>query len=206
MSTASGFWLFRFQTEDQMQAILERGPWMFGGKAIILQQWHPQFVFDKNRISKLPVWIRLHGLPFTLWSRKGLSVATSMVDRPLSCDEQTFCCSRLDYARVCVEIDAALPFTHNFNITTPFSEAPLNIQVEYEWKPSRCEKCKLFGHSCKQLVEAGEEDAGLQGERSVVSILEKGQKELESHTVGTHKQTKAVEPTRKVMMTHTTHQ
>ncbi|KAJ6750031.1 hypothetical protein OIU85_000640 [Salix viminalis] len=41
MSTASGFWIFHFQTEDKMQAILKRGPWMFGGKAIILQQWHP---------------------------------------------------------------------------------------------------------------------------------------------------------------------
>uniref|UniRef100_A0A6N2LEQ4 DUF4283 domain-containing protein n=1 Tax=Salix viminalis TaxID=40686 RepID=A0A6N2LEQ4_SALVM len=112
MSTVSGFWIFRFQTEDQMQAILERGPWMFG--------------------------------------------------------------------------------------------------VEYEWKSSRCEKCKLFGHSCKQPVEAGEEDAGeedagLKGDKSMVSISEKGHKELESHIVGTHKQTKAVEPTRKAK-THTTHQ
>ncbi|KAJ6672988.1 ZINC KNUCKLE CX2CX4HX4C-RELATED [Salix viminalis] len=153
MSTANGFWLFRFQTEDQMQAILERGPWMFGGKAIILQQWHPEFVFDKNRISKLPVWVRLHGLPFSLWSRKGLSVAASMVGRPLSCDEATFCCSRLDYARVCVEVDAAKPFTHNFEINTPFSEQPLHIEVEYEWKPSRCPSCKLFGHACKPQEE-----------------------------------------------------
>ncbi|KAJ6411166.1 hypothetical protein OIU84_007846 [Salix udensis] len=53
--------------------------------------------------------------------------------------------------------------------------------------------------------KAGEEDSGLKGDRSMVSISEKGHKELESHTVGTHKQTKAVEPTRKAT-THTTHQ
>uniref|UniRef100_A0A6N2LBF9 DUF4283 domain-containing protein n=1 Tax=Salix viminalis TaxID=40686 RepID=A0A6N2LBF9_SALVM len=101
MSTASGFWLFWLQKEEQMQAILERGPWMFGGKTMILQQWHPQFIFDKNRIPKLSVWIRIHGLPFSLWSRKGLSVVASMVGRPLSCDESTLCCTRLDYALVC---------------------------------------------------------------------------------------------------------
>uniref|UniRef100_A0A6N2LTQ3 DUF4283 domain-containing protein n=1 Tax=Salix viminalis TaxID=40686 RepID=A0A6N2LTQ3_SALVM len=162
MSTTNGFWLFRFQTEDQMHAILERGPWMFGGKAIILQQWHPQFVFDKNRISKLPVWIRLHGLPFSLWSRKGLSVAASMVGKPLSCDEATYCCTRLDFARVCVEIDAELPFTHNFDIQTPCAKDPLHIEVEYEWKPSRCESCKLFGHVCKKpkVNIVGGEDEG----------------------------------------------
>ncbi|KAJ6316386.1 hypothetical protein OIU78_019638 [Salix suchowensis] len=152
MSTTSGFWIFRFQTEDQMLAILERGPWMFGGKGIVLQQWHPQFVFDKNRISKLPVWIRIHGLPFNLWSRKGLSVVASRVGRPLSCDESTYCCTRLDYARVCIEVDAEIPYVHNFEIQSPLAVEPLHITVEYEWKPPRCGKCKLFGHVCKDSV------------------------------------------------------
>jgi hypothetical protein len=92
---------------------------MFGGKAIILQQWHPHFVFDKNKITKLPVWIWLHVLPFPLWSKADLSLIASMAGRPLSCDEQTFNCTRLDYARVCIEIDAALPLIHQFEIETP---------------------------------------------------------------------------------------
>ncbi|KAJ6672982.1 GLYCINE-RICH CELL WALL STRUCTURAL PROTEIN 1.8-LIKE [Salix viminalis] len=148
MTTANGFWLFRFKTEDQMLAVLERGPWMFGGKTMILQQWSPCFIFDKNRISKLPVWIRFHGLPFSLWSRKGLSVVASRVGRPLSCDEQTYCCTRLDYARVCVEVDASQPFVTQFDINTPFSDEPLHLTVEYEWIPPRCDKCKVFGHNC----------------------------------------------------------
>ncbi|KAJ6419252.1 hypothetical protein OIU84_029379 [Salix udensis] len=149
-TTASGFMIFRFKKKDQMLDILERGPWLFGGKAIILQAWHPHFVFDKNKISKLPVWIRLHGLPFPLWSRKGLSLVASMVGRPLSCDESTFSCSRLDFARVCVEIDASIPLVHKFEIVTPLSPEPLQIEVEYEWAPTRCSKCNLFGHSCRQ--------------------------------------------------------
>ncbi|KAJ6434806.1 hypothetical protein OIU84_000111 [Salix udensis] len=124
---------------------------MFGGKAIILQQWHPQFVFDKNCISKLHVWVTLHGLPFTLWSRKGLSVAASVVGKPLSCDEPTFCCAGLDFVRVCVEIDAAKPLVYKYDLASPYPNEPLHIEVEYEWKPTRCDKCKLFGHACKEL-------------------------------------------------------
>ncbi|KAJ6422514.1 hypothetical protein OIU84_027473 [Salix udensis] len=134
-----------------MLEILEKGPWLFGGKAIILQQWHPHFVFDKNKISKLPVWIRIHGLPFPLWSRKGLSLVASKVGKPLSCDESTYTCLRLDFARVCVELDAGTPFVHNFDIITPLSTEPLHIEVEYEWKPTRCASCNLFGHSCKMV-------------------------------------------------------
>jgi len=147
-TTSNGFMIFRFATEEQMHAVLEKGPWMFGGKNIVLQQWHPRIQFDKNKISTLPVWIRLHGLPFPLWSKQGLSLAASMVGKPLSCDESTYNCTRLEYARLCVEIDASLPYVSEFEIESTLSPEPINIKVEYEWKPSRCEKCSIFGHSC----------------------------------------------------------
>ncbi|KAG5238005.1 proline-rich receptor protein [Salix suchowensis] len=148
MATSNGFLLFRFKTEEELQTVIGQGPWMFGGKNIVLQQWHPHFCFDKNKISSLPVWIRLRGLPFPLWTKQGLSQVASMVGKPLSCDEHTHECTRLDFARVCVEVDAALPFVHHFEIVCALSDNPIRIEVEYEWKPRRCDKCKVFGHSC----------------------------------------------------------
>jgi hypothetical protein len=71
-----------------------------------------------------------------------------MVGRPLSCDESTYNCLRLDYARVCVEVDASLPYVHKFEIDSPLTSEPITVKVDYEWKPSRCEKCLIFGHSC----------------------------------------------------------
>ena len=50
-----------------------------------------------------------------------------MVGRPLSCDEQTFNNTRLDYARVCIEIDADLPLIYQFEIETPLSMEPIFI-------------------------------------------------------------------------------
>jgi len=101
-TTANVFMIFQFKIEEDMHAILEKGPWMFGGKNIILQQWHLWFQFDKNKISTLPIWIRLHGLLFPLWSKQGLSLIVSMIGRPLLCDEQTYNSTWLEYARVCV--------------------------------------------------------------------------------------------------------
>nr|TKR98076.1 hypothetical protein D5086_0000206770 [Populus alba] len=83
------------------------------------------------------------------WNRcmVGLSMAASMIGRPLSCDESTYNCTRLDYARVCVEVDASLPYVHDFEIESPLTSEPITVKVDYEWKPSRCEKCHIFGHS-----------------------------------------------------------
>ncbi|KAB5544818.1 hypothetical protein DKX38_012930 [Salix brachista] len=145
---ADGFYVFRFRTEEALGAVLERGPWMFGGKNIILQKWTPKFQFDKSRITSIPVWIRLKGLPLPLWTKQGLSLATSMVGTPLSCDEPTISCSRLDYARLCIELNANLPFVHQFEIESPLTEEPQLVKVDYEWKPPRCERCQCFGHNC----------------------------------------------------------
>ena len=48
MSTANCFWLFRFNTEDSMHAILERGPWMFGGKTMIYNSGIPNSFLIKT--------------------------------------------------------------------------------------------------------------------------------------------------------------
>lgn len=147
-TTANGFILFRFKNQANLQGVLEQGPWLFGGKHLILQKWDPRFQFDAGQIKTLPVWIRLKGLPLPLWTTKGLSLVASMVGKPLSCDEATHKCSRLEYARICVEIDAEMAYVHKFEVVTPLSTQPITIHVEYEWKPARCNTCHVFGHSC----------------------------------------------------------
>jgi hypothetical protein len=47
-----GIW---FSSVTQMEEVLARGPWMFGGKTILLQQWQSGFKFDRNKIKTIPV-------------------------------------------------------------------------------------------------------------------------------------------------------
>ncbi|KAJ6287849.1 hypothetical protein OIU78_029184 [Salix suchowensis] len=156
MVLSNGFMVFRFSSTSAMEEVLARGPWMFGGKTVLLQKWTPGFQFDKNKIRAIPVWARLQGLPFPLWNKKGLSMAASMVGKPLASDEATLQGTRLEYARVCIEIEADLPLVHKFQVASSLSEDPITVDVTYEWKPSKCDICKVFGHACK--VQSREED------------------------------------------------
>ncbi|KAG5246886.1 DUF4283 domain-containing protein [Salix suchowensis] len=160
---SNGFMIFRFSTEEAVGEILARGPWMFGGKTILLQKWQPGFQFDKNKIRTIPVWARLQGLPFPLWNKKGLSMAASMVGKPIASDVATMQCTRLEFARVCVEIDAEVPLVHNFKVMSTLSEDPISVDVSYEWKPARCATCRVFGHSCKEIArDASDGDGKIQ--------------------------------------------
>ncbi|KAB5540602.1 hypothetical protein DKX38_013576 [Salix brachista] len=93
------------------------------------------------------------GLPFPLWNKEGLSLAASMVGKPLACDEHTITCGRLEYARVCVEVEADALFVHHFKVESHLLTEPITIEVLYEWKPSRCSRCKVYGHACKEVKE-----------------------------------------------------
>jgi hypothetical protein len=76
-----------------------------------------------------------------------------MGGRPFSYDELTYNCTLLEYARLYVEVDATLLFVHSFEIESPLFVAPLTVTVDYEWKPSRYEKCNVFGHCCPTSTE-----------------------------------------------------
>ncbi|KAJ6674225.1 hypothetical protein OIU85_013149 [Salix viminalis] len=49
------------------------------------------------------------------------------------------------------EVDATVPYVHQFKVESHLSDEPITVEVIYEWKPSRCPKCKVFGHSCKEV-------------------------------------------------------
>ncbi|KAF9673903.1 hypothetical protein SADUNF_Sadunf10G0072300 [Salix dunnii] len=52
-------------------------------------------------------------------------MAASMVGKPLACDEATLRCSRMEYTRVCIELDAATALVHNFQVVSSLTEDPL---------------------------------------------------------------------------------
>ncbi|KAJ6417088.1 hypothetical protein OIU84_002893 [Salix udensis] len=98
-----------------------------------------------------------------------------MAGKPQSCDDQTINCRRLDYARLCVELDANLPFIHHFEVESPLTEEPVKVTMEHEWKPARCETCRSFGHICRhQGLETTRE-----GKRESRDILQREERPMQ---------------------------
>ncbi|KAK1303149.1 hypothetical protein QJS10_CPB11g01232 [Acorus calamus] len=63
-------------------------------------------------------------------------------------DSSTANHSRIEYARICVEISASSPLPDFIRLR---EEGLIKtLQVEYEWKPSPCRSCNTFGHSDSQ--------------------------------------------------------
>ena len=149
LTLEKGFYLFRFASDDGLSKVVERGPWLFAGRFLVLQRWHPGLPVFKANLHRIPVWAKFHNVPIELWSEEGLSHIASAVGIPLYADAATEACSRVSFARICVEVDASRPLVEEFEVEVfqaDGSSSLVTIGVSFQWKPPVCEVCKVFGH------------------------------------------------------------
>ena len=155
-----GFFLFRFASETGMSTIIEKGPWLFVGRYMILRKWSRGLSLSNAILHRIPVWAKFHNVPIELWSEEGLSHIASAVGRPLYADAATEACTRVTFARICVEVDASMPLVDDFDVEIlkeDGSSSLVSINVSNQWRPPVYEECKVFGHAtsaCKPHAQS----------------------------------------------------
>ncbi|GKD73952.1 copia protein [Tanacetum coccineum] len=154
-SSSFGLFSFQFSTMDCLDAILENGPWFICNNLLILKKWHPDVNLLKEDVGTVPVWVKLHGVPVTTFSKDGLSAIATKLGTPLMLDSYTsdMCLQswgRSSYARAMIELRADVELKDNIVVVMlkiiEDGFYTCNVRVEYEWKPPRCTCCKVFGH------------------------------------------------------------
>ncbi|KAK1307758.1 hypothetical protein QJS10_CPA09g00850 [Acorus calamus] len=140
-----GFFVARFVNEEDMKVVIEGEPWLMGGRPIVLRKWNRGMKLEMERLETIPIWIRLPHLPLHLWGTRMLSKLSSVIGTPLYMDSSTSSRSRIEFARICVEISASSPLPDLIRLKE--DGVVKEITVEYEWKPSPCRTCNTFGHT-----------------------------------------------------------
>jgi len=152
LSNNSGFYFFRFDSQESMLRVFDEGPYHFAGRPLIIKCWEPGMNLAKDTHSSIPLWIKIHNIPLEGWSLKGISIMASHIGRPLYADPMTEDRSRLGYARVCVDVNASSKFPKYIDIDQGYDESTgerrlSRLPIEYQWIPSICSHCKVFGHT-----------------------------------------------------------
>jgi hypothetical protein len=130
----------------------------------------------KDDLARIPVWVRLFNVRLEYWTIKGLSCVASAIGVPLHADHTTLLRKRLSYARVCVEIDASKTMVKKFDFRCP-NGLFITISADYEWIPSKCSNCNVFGHTTAlcatnnidnlKVVAEGKRNVGAMNSKSV---------------------------------------
>ncbi|GKC52960.1 zinc knuckle CX2CX4HX4C containing protein, partial [Tanacetum coccineum] len=144
MMNAKGFFFFKFDSRAGLDAVLEGGPWMIRNSPIILKKWSVNTSLQKEEMTRIPIWVKLHDVPIQVFEEDGISLIASYLGKPIMLDSYTTTMckeswGRSSFARCLIEINSEAEFTESITIGIPELEGPgfikETIRVEYEWKP-----------------------------------------------------------------------
>ncbi|XP_039041813.1 uncharacterized protein LOC120180569 [Hibiscus syriacus] len=147
-SAGSNLFIFSFNSVSARDWVLENGPWHTQNKPLILRKWEPNLKKLSFNLARIPVWVHLYNVALELFNRAGLSYIASAIGVPLSIDSITASKSRLEYAKLCVEIGVNEVIPNYIEVVLKDGH-PTSILVEIPWLPPSYRKCKVFGHSEK---------------------------------------------------------
>ncbi|PIA58633.1 hypothetical protein AQUCO_00500524v1 [Aquilegia coerulea] len=145
ITTDGKLYYFKFVDPDDRRRILEEGPIFVAGRIMVIRQWSGEVFDKKNQITSVPIWVKCYDIPTQMWSKEGLSLIGSRIEKPKCSDTMTMKMERLDFARICVEIQADTIFPTNLKFKMGDGKTAV-IGVEYNWKPQCCSNCNVFGH------------------------------------------------------------
>ena len=144
------FYSVRFALKEDLDSVLEKGPWFIGGHFLSIRPWEPFFKLGKANVSSIVVWVRLHHLPMELYKAEVLKQIGEAVDKVLRIDAHTALEARGKYARLCIQVDINKPLI-NAVLIGRFEQ-----QVVYEGIHKLCFGYGRIGHKkdgCPHLVQ-----------------------------------------------------
>ena len=89
MKNDAGVYLFKFDSKDGVDRVLQSGPWLICKSPLILNKWTPNISLTKNALIKVSVWLKLHNVPLLAYSEDGLSLIATQVGKPIMLDAFT---------------------------------------------------------------------------------------------------------------------
>ncbi|GKB84356.1 hypothetical protein Tco_0956628 [Tanacetum coccineum] len=168
---------FKFTSMTGLEQVLDKGPWLIRNQPLFLTKWSPKITLSKDKVTKVPVWVKAHKVPVVAYSEDGLSLIATQIGKPIMFDAFTsaMCAEpwgRLGFARALIEVTAEKELKHEVTMAVLVVDgeghAMAKMEIEYEWKPPRCSECLVFGHAneqCpKRVKDVPKEDATAQSD------------------------------------------
>ncbi|CAN6975240.1 unnamed protein product, partial [Brassica rapa subsp. trilocularis] len=79
---------FSFESERDLQSVLNRAPYHFKKWMILLQRWEP--IVSDSFPSTIAFWIRIHGIPLHYWTKEALqAIGSELVENGVARSSHT---------------------------------------------------------------------------------------------------------------------
>ncbi|KAL4364167.1 hypothetical protein GQ457_04G022410 [Hibiscus cannabinus] len=149
MDIENDYFLVTFRSPVDYLHVLADGPWTVFGHYVSVEPWSEDFSTAQPYPSNIVAWIRLPGLPVTLYKRSLITELGECIGRVLKLDYQTETGRRGRFARMAIRVNLNKPLVSKIVVN---GRTQL---VEYESLPTICFHCGKYGHvtdNCPELI------------------------------------------------------
>ncbi|KAK1283312.1 hypothetical protein QJS10_CPB21g01023 [Acorus calamus] len=125
MLKGNGLFVVTFENEEDMNAVLEGGPWTMASRPFVLQRWSPSSRMEQERLTSIPIWkpLQVHANTSHIHSKTNGQV--TQVWTKVKNNKNKQC------ANPCPTTSTGKPVLEN--LSNPF--ASLQIEVESDPQP-----------------------------------------------------------------------
>jgi len=138
-----GWFAVELKSEADMRLLLNK-IWHWNRTPMLLKPWHPLFDASRERVDKIPVWVRLPGLPLHFWGPDHFNRIGDILGTFLEADLSYKETHMKQVARILVELNIreGLPAS----MILDWGPTPITQLLDYENLPFRCRRCHTYGH------------------------------------------------------------
>lgn len=108
MDIDNGYYLVKFESEDDYANVIAKGPWVVFGHYLAVQPWSSRFSTHEEFSQCVVAWICILGLSRAFYKRSLLMEIGSLVGKVVKVDLQTDKCVRSQFARFVIQISLSV--------------------------------------------------------------------------------------------------
>lgn len=153
-------YLFQFYHELDIKKVVDRSPWSFNRKALIITRMKEGDVPRGVRLNSLDLWVQIHDLRVGFMTQKIVKEVGNYIGCFVESCPRNFKEGCKEYLRVRVTIDLSKPLKRRMKIRKA-GDGWEWITFKYENVPTFCFICGMLGHSekfCSVLFEKPENE------------------------------------------------
>ncbi|WZZ08921.1 hypothetical protein YC2023_094842 [Brassica napus] len=129
---------FVFPTEEMLSSVLERGPWAFNDRMLVVSRWNAGM--DDQNLNHIPFWVQIRGIPLEYLSEPVIRDIGDRMGEVMKVDFKPEVNAAVEFVRVRINWNVANPlkFKRNFQFSPGINTL---LQFRYERLKGFCDQC-----------------------------------------------------------------